>query len=262
MKKYISMAVMALIALFVFTACGGSDAVEVNSIADLSQEGVRIGVQNGTTGHLHVEANFANAEILPYDQPADAVSALLAGDVDAIIMDSLPGRQFAVQNAGRIVQLEEMLTHEGYGIAFPLGSPYVALFNQALDTLIANGTMDALLAYWVDEAPGASRYVPGTYHPNGTLIMGTSAGFPPFEFFEGTQIVGLDPDIARAIGDLLGYAIEIVDMDFPSIIPAVQTGQVAFGMAGMTVTAARPEQVDFTQQYFLSGQSVLVPVRD
>jgi polar amino acid transport system substrate-binding protein len=50
-------------------------------------------------------------------------------------------------------------------------------------------------------------------------------------------------------------------MDFGGIIAAVQTGQVDFGMAGMTVNAERRLQVDFTQEYFLSGQSVLVPVR-
>jgi len=58
----------------------------------------------------------------------------------------------------------------------------------------------------------------------------------------------------------LGYEIEIIDMDFGAIILSVQTGQIDFGMAGMTINAERLEQVSFTQGYFLSGQSILVSV--
>lgn len=232
----------------------------ITSPADLSQPGIRIGVQLGTTGHIHANDNLPDAVVIPYDTNSDAVMALLVGDVDALIMDSEPARSFVARNANRIKQLDELLTQEAYGIALPLNSPYTALFDEAINTLRDNGTLYALIDYWVNEDPGASRYEspPGTEHPNGTLVMGTNADFPPFEFIEYGQIVGLDPDIARAIGDLLGYQIEISDMDFAGIILAVQTGTVDFGMAGMTITEERRQHVDFTQGYFLSGQSVIV----
>ena len=90
------------------------------------------------------------------------------------------------------------------------------------------------------------------------LRMGTNADFPPFEFWEDGEIVGLDPDLARAIGDILGYEIEIIDMDFDAIILSVQQGQVDFGMAGMTIRDDRREFVDFTQGYFNASQRVIV----
>ena len=262
MKKFLVVLLTLLVAL-AFTACGGDDGIVIASPGDLAQDGVRIGVQLGTTGHVYADENFPGAEVMPYDTNSDAILALLTGDVDAVIMDNLPGIQFVLQNEGRIKQLDDLLTQEGYGISLPLGSPYTALFNGALDTLRDNGTLQALMDYWVYDVPGASRYVspPGTTHPNGVLLMGTNADFPPFEFIEYGQIVGLDPDIARAIGDILGYEIEIIDMDFAGIILAVQTGQVDFGMAGMTITEERLQQVDFTQRYFLSGQSIIVPVQ-
>ena len=92
------------------------------------------------------------------------------------------------------------------------------------------------------------------------LRMATSAGFPPFELWEGDRIVGFDPCLAQAIGDILGFYIEIVDMDFAAIILSVQAGQVDFGMAGMTVRDDRREFVDFSQGYFYSGQRVLIRV--
>ena len=72
-----------------------------------------------------------------------------------------------------------------------------------------------------------------------TLVMGTNAEFPPYEFYDGDAIVGIDAEIAQAICDKLGYTLEIQDMAFDSIIAAVQTGKIDFGMAGMTVTEER-----------------------
>ncbi|MCL2588207.1 MAG: transporter substrate-binding domain-containing protein [Oscillospiraceae bacterium] len=263
MKKILAI-LLTLTLVFALVACGGGgdgDLV-IATPDDLSTPGIRIGVQLGTTGHVHATENFPDAEVMAYDTNSDVILALLSGDVDAVIMDNLPGMEFVGQNEGQIMQLPEMLTHEGYGISLPLDSPYTALFNQALDELRANGTWQAIMDYWVYQTPDATRYVTpeGTEHPNGVLLMGTNADFPPFEFYEYGVIVGIDPCLAQAIGDILGYQIEIVDMDFAAIILAVQTGQVDFGMAGMTITEERQEMVDFTQSYFLSGQSVIVRV--
>jgi len=260
MKKLLSAFLLILLLVSAFAACGGGDGVTVNSIEDLDE--AVIGVQNATTGHTFVNDNLPNATADAFPQGADAVQALLAGQVDAVIIDGLPAMQFVAANEGQIRALDEDLTSEYYGIAFQLGSPYVALFDEALDTLRANGTLQGIFDYWVNELPGASRYVTpeGTEHPNGTLTMATNAGFPPFEMWEGDQIVGIDPCIARAIGDLLGYEIEIIDMGFDAIILSVQAGQEDFGMAGMTIRDDRREFVDFTQGYFNASQRVLVRV--
>ena len=75
-----------------------------------------------------------------------------------------------------------------------------------------------------------------------TLIMGTNAAFPPYEYYEGDQIVGIDADIAKALGDKLGMEVTIEDMDFNSLITAVQTGKIDMVLAGMTVTPDREEK--------------------
>ena len=93
-----------------------------------------------------------------------------------------------------------------------------------------------------------------------TLKMGTNASFPPYEFYddESVEIVGIDAEVAAAICEKLGYELEIVDMDFDAIIPAVTTGKIDFGMAGMTVTEERLQSVDFTTSYATGIQSVIV----
>ena len=92
-----------------------------------------------------------------------------------------------------------------------------------------------------------------------TLKMGTNAAFPPYEYKEGENFVGIDVEIAGAIAEELGMTLEVVDMEFDSIIPAVQKGEVSFGMAGMTVTDERKLEVDFTSSYATGVQVVIVP---
>ncbi len=92
----------------------------------------------------------------------------------------------------------------------------------------------------------------------GVLTMGTNAAFPPYEYYEGDTVVGIDAEIAQAIAEKLGLSLEIVDMDFNSIITAVQSGKVDVGIAGMTVDPDRLENVDFTDSYATGVQVVIV----
>lgn len=92
-----------------------------------------------------------------------------------------------------------------------------------------------------------------------TLVMATNAEFPPYEYYEGGEIVGIDAEIAQAIADKLGMELTIEDMEFDSIIAAVQSGKADFGMAGMTVTDERKESVSFTTSYATGVQVVIVP---
>ena len=93
-----------------------------------------------------------------------------------------------------------------------------------------------------------------------TLTMGTNASFPPYEFYENEKIVGIDAEIAAAICEKLGYQLEIIDMDFATLIPAVVSGKIDFAMAGMTVTEERLQSVNFSVSYATGVQSIIVPI--
>lgn len=90
------------------------------------------------------------------------------------------------------------------------------------------------------------------------IVMATNAYFQPYEYYEGDKIVGIDAEIAAAIAEKLGKTLEISDMQFDSIITAVQEGSVDFGMAGMTVNEERLESVDFTISYANGVQAIIV----
>ena len=92
----------------------------------------------------------------------------------------------------------------------------------------------------------------------GKLTMATNAQFPPYEYYEGDKIVGIDAEIAGAIANKLGLELVIEDMEFDSIIEAVKAGKADIGLAGMTVTPERQETVDFTVSYATGVQVVIV----
>jgi len=92
----------------------------------------------------------------------------------------------------------------------------------------------------------------------GKLTMATNAAFPPYEFYEGNEIVGIDAEIAGAIAEKLGLELQIDDMEFDSIIEAVKGGKADIGLAGMTVTPDRQEEVNFTVSYATGVQVVIV----
>lgn len=92
-----------------------------------------------------------------------------------------------------------------------------------------------------------------------TLIMATNAEFPPYEYHEGKDIVGIDVEIAKAIAEQMGAKFEVSDMAFDAIISAVDSGKADFGAAGMTVTEDRKKNVDFSDTYATSVQSVIIP---
>lgn len=92
----------------------------------------------------------------------------------------------------------------------------------------------------------------------GKLTMATNATFPPYEYYEGKKIVGIDAEVAGEIAKKLGLELEIADIEFDSIVPGVQGGKYDMGMAGMTVTDERKRSVNFSTSYATGIQKVIV----
>lgn len=281
MKKFLALT-MALIMALALVACGSSapassaapaasseeTAAEADAPAEGKQyifsvddlEGVTIGVQLGTTGDIY--AGDVTDKVERFAKAADAVQALKTNKVDAVIIDNGPGSVFVAQNDD-IIMLDEDFTTEDYAICISKeNADLTAAFNGAIAEIKADGTLDAILDKYINGTEGAVGYVTpeGTEYPNGKLVMATNAYFPPYEYYAdgSTEVIGIDAEVAKAICDKLGYELEIEDMEFDSIIAAVNSGKASFGAAGMTVTEDRLKNIDFTDSYSTGIQSVLV----
>ncbi len=117
----------------------------------------------------------------------------------------------------------------------------------------------AMLALTLCACTSSEASAVETIKKNGKVVMLTNAAFPPFEYVDGTEVVGVDADIAAEIAKELGVELEITNMDFDSIIDFVKSGKGDFGAAGMTVNEERLEQVDFSVEYVTSTQYIIVP---
>ena len=113
-----------------------------------------------------------------------------------------------------------------------------------------------------EEAPAESAE-PATLlekiQQSGKLVVGTEAQYPPYEFKDlDASFTGCDMWLAQQIADSLGVELEVVDMAFDGIIPAVQSGQVDIGIAAFTKTPERAEEIDFSDLYETSNQLLIV----
>lgn len=249
-------------------SAAGSEASTqaIQALEDLN--GKTVGVQLGTTGDLLMSEEVGEGEdklgiagVEQYNKAADAVQALLTNKIDAVCIDDQVAKNFVAANPDELTTLDTAFAEESYAIAVSKDNPDLTeALNGAIAELKEDGTLDAILDKYIAKVEGAEGYVSpeGTEYPNGTLVMATNATFDPYEYIENGEIVGIDAEFAKALCDKLGYDLHIEDMEFDSIIAAVNSGKADFGMAGMTVTPERQEQIDFTDTYCTAAQSIIV----
>ncbi len=118
--------------------------------------------------------------------------------------------------------------------------------------------MKKFLAAMAVGALTAACAVPVMAEDDNVLVMATNAEFPPYEYREGDEIVGIDAEVAALIADKLGMELQIEDMAFDSVLAAVQTGKADIAMAGITVTEDRQKTVNFTDPYTTATQMIIV----
>lgn len=252
------------ITLFAFVSCNSDDKSKsqskVQTIDDLS--GATIGVQLGTTGDIFVsDYEKEGSTIERFNKAADAVQALKLGKIDCIVIDEAPANAFVEINPELSI-LEEDFAVEEYAICISKKNPQLREdINSAISQLKQDGTLEKIISNYIgDSTKGQFPYIPkeDVDRSNGTLKVATNATFAPYEYMEGGEIIGIDIDLAKAICDILGMSLKIEDIEFDSIISAVQSGKSDIGLSGMTVTEDRLKSIDFTDSYTTATQVIII----
>ena len=257
MKK-ITVICAALAAVMAFTGCSKSK-VEINSIADLA--GKKIGVQAGTTGEAWVQDNVEGAQIASFKSGMDAALDLKNRAIDAVVLDELPAKAIVERNPDlKIIHDVEFTNNkEEYAIAVKKGnSELLSTINNTISNMKKNGEYEDLVNAFMP-ADGKIT-IPAAEASDATKVvkLGTNAAFPPFEYVEGKNIVGFDITMGQKIAKNANLKLEVVDMAFDSLIPALQSGTIDFIAAGMSVNEERKKNVDFSETYFASEQVIIV----
>ena len=158
------------------------------------------------------------------------------------------------------------LTAEKY--AFAVAKENTALKSAAnglLDDLQQSGELANIINSFFDGSATFTYTNPVSSVPTADrdkyLVVATNAYFPPFEYYVGNKLSGVDMKIASLLAEKLGKTLYINDMEFDSIITSVKMGESDIGMAGMTVNEERLKAIDFTTEYYESAQ-VLVTLEN
>ena len=261
-KKVFPM-ILVVAVLLVLSACEGNSNDgrhdTINSLADV--KGKSVGVQLGTTSDILatcMEQEDGVTHVERFTKSADGIQALLQEKVDCIITDEEPAVAFVEKNPSLKI-LPETFGESGLAICLAKENGRLCTdINSAIHRLKAEGITDSIYNGFIHNRRTHVYTSRDGIKRSGTLKFATNATFKPFEYYDKGEVVGIDIDIAKAICDLLGKRLEVVDVEFDAIITSVQTGKADAGIAGITVTPERQKSVLFTNEYAIVKQVVIV----
>lgn len=285
MKKLFAIVLAAL--LLGCTACGTQEKVDISgaeTISDLA--GAKIAAQSGTF-HEEALAQIEGAKTSVYPDFTELLTALKSGAIDGYIaeeptalavcktddtIDYLPlknnstGFTATAADVGIAVGVKDgnALRDSIDAVLNTVTAEQKAQLMEQMVTLANGGTVDTLALSMDDATP-----------TNGTLKVGMECAYEPFNWTEtsnpsigavpisgegkeGQYANGYDVQMARYIANQLGMKLEIYAYEFDSLIPGVDSGALDAIIAGMSPTAKREMQIDFTQTYYESNLVIVI----
>jgi len=252
---------MFVVCLLVSTLLLPTGCTKREKISNLSQlDGKEFAVPTGTAADKLVLSRFPNAKFKYFNSVLDAALAVKAGKADAAAYDEPILKNIAAKNSGLTV-LPEMLTKDNYGFAVPLDKKELkSAVDQVVSELRKSGKYDAMLQRWLPKSgsPAAMPAIPSS-GSKGILKLGTAAITEPFSFVDGSHaVVGFDIEIAALVAQKLDMKLEVINMEFGSMIPALISGKVDMIAACITITEERAKKVLFSEPYYTGGIAALV----
>jgi len=257
-RYMLTMAGIAMVVSLFFAPAGCSKKEKITHLSQL--DGKEFAVPTGTAADKLVLSRFPNARFKYFNSVLDAALAVRTGKADAAAYDEPILKNIAARNQGLKV-LPEMITRDAYGFAVRPDSPELKKnIDLVISELKKSGAYEAMMQRWFpktgDPAPMPSFPPEGD---KGVLTFGTAAVTEPFSFMDGSRnIVGFDIEIAHYVARKLGMKLEVVNMDFGAMIPALSAGKVDMIGACITITEERAKKVLFSESYYNGGIAALV----
>ena len=293
MRRIVSILLAVMFCVACFTGCGGSkdnggtasvDVRNAKSIADLA--GAKIAAQTGTF-HADALEQIPNVQASTYPEFSDLLTALKSGAIDGYVAEEPTAFSVCASN-DELTYLPFKNNDTGFtataaDVGIAIGLKKGNTLRDQINTVLAEITAEQrseLMEQIVTLASGgpvtefavhcdAPATTTGTlkigmecaYEPyNWTDTEGTSLGAVPIssEGQSGLYANGYDVQIAQYVANRLGLKLEIYAMEWDSLIPAVNSGAIDAIVAGMSPTAERSEQIDFTDTYYESNLVVII----
>jgi polar amino acid transport system substrate-binding protein len=149
---------------------------KVTQISDFTTDtSLKLGTQKGTTNYDEAVKLVGESRVQAFETFGDAVLALIAGDVDGVVIDDTAGQGYVGANADKVELLPDKLVGQELGFIFPKGSELVAPVNAALASMRADGTLDQLAIKWFGQQPVSPDQIEQGAYDNTPAAPGATA---------------------------------------------------------------------------------------
>jgi len=248
---------LALTCCLLLAACSNNR----EKITKLEQiAGKRICVLPGSAGDIAARNKYPNSDFIVLVGSADAALTVKTGKADVFIYDKSVLQKIIEKNEDLVILEEPVAKLE---VAIALNKENLSLLsaiNNALNVLKDKGILQSLRKKWIDTKYETPPLFDSTtaVEKKGSLRMGTCAIYEPFSFQSNGKYTGIDIELSVLIGEHLGKKIEIIDMAFEGLIPALQSGKIDFALSDFNVTEERKKSINYSLPYIVNDISALV----
>ncbi len=253
LKKEVKMIKIMIILLSSIVLFGcRSELKPINSVDDL--ENSNVGIYTASEYDKIIQNRLQNVQTSYYSSYSDQVSALLSGKIDGFLTDE-PLAKEILKNNDQLKVLDELLTHDSYAFAM---SPDLKNLKKDIDEVLIKMEQEGIYKNfeekWMgndEEKKELEKY--DSRNKKKTIKFATVASVAPFSYIKNNQIVGYDIDIIGYVCNELGYKLEVIDMSFDGVIPALISKKVDMAGSSIIVTEERLKSVLFTHPDYTGG---------
>lgn len=256
LKRFNKYLLVIISIILITTGCSNKLNI-ISNKDDLNNK--NIGVYTGSEYDIIAQDNIKNPRILYYNSYSDQISALKSGKIDGFLTDEPLAKEIIKENK-ELKILKEKLTEDSYAFAInPSKSNLQDEINKELVKMNKNGKLKTFEDKWMGN--DESKKELEVYHyddSKGVVKFATVSGSAPFAYMKNNKIVGYDIDVISYICKELGYKLEVIEMSFDGIIPALKSGKVDVAGCSIIVTEERKKSVLFSEPDYTGGIVVVV----
>ncbi|MDD2391655.1 MAG: transporter substrate-binding domain-containing protein [Bacilli bacterium] len=257
MKKNSKLFLILTAIVLVLTGCSSKNLPKIESLSDL--ENKKVGIYTGSEYDTILKDKVSSAIPAYYNNYSDQISALKSGKIDGFLTDE-PLAKEMIKNNDDIKYLDKFFTTDSYAFAInPKLTDLQEQVNTVINQMKQDGTLDKIADKWMGEAE--SKKVLPNYNydtSKGTIKFATVSGSAPFAYIKDNKNVGYDIEVIMYIAKELNYKLEITEMSWEGVLPAIASGKMDMAGCSIIVTEERLKSVLFSEANFTGGIVVVV----